>query len=200
MDTEAQITEVIRQEDGKWFLYDKAGTKRIAGPFNTREEALRVERAIHARKANESVITEQGIKEQGNIQSLLNFWRAQSDPGTFRKCVSTLSGKPNITNVQALCAWIHKQATGIWPAQHESLSESGAQNWDVQRVVFSKEFFPNVAAAFRFMETNKLKESGVRDTQDAHVFVCAPIEKFEETHTFIDPGSGIKLVLGKLPK
>lgn len=192
MSTEAQVLEVIRQEDGKWYLYDKAGAKRIAGPFDTREEALRVERAIHARKANESIILEQGI------QSLINFWRAQADPGTFRQCVSTLSGKPNITNVNALCAWIHKQATGIWPAQHESLSESGAQNWDVQRVTFLKETFPRVGEAFRFMEENEIKHIDVKDTLDAHVFECAPREKFQELHNFIDPISGVKIVLGRL--
>lgn len=193
MTNEAQVLEVIQQEDGKWFLFDSKGEKRIAGPFDTREEALRVERAIHAQKANESVIT-----EQGSVQSLLNFWRGQSDPGTFRKCARTLSTKPGITNVNALCAWIHKQATGIWPAQHESLSESGAQNWDVQRVVFLKESFPNVGAAFRFMQENEIKQSNVKDTLDAHVFECAPREKFEETHAFIDPLSGVKIVLGRL--
>lgn len=190
---EKQVLEVIQQDDGKWFLFDSKGEKRIAGPFDTREEALRIERAIHAQKANESIIT-----EQGSVQTLLNFWRGQSDPGTFRKCVRTLSGKPNITNVNALCSWIHKQATGIWPAQHESLSEAEAQNWDVQRVVFSKEHFPNPGAAFRFMEENELKQINVKDTLDVHVFECAPREKFEELHHFIDPLSGVKLVLGRL--
>lgn len=192
MQNEAQVSEVIRQVGDEWFLFDSKGEKRIAGPFDSREKALQVERAIHARKANESIITEQGV------QALLNFWRGQSDPGTFRKCVRTLSGKPNITNVNALCAWIHKQATGIWPAQHESLGESEAQNWDVQRVVFSKEFFPNVARAFRFMQECEIKQTNVKDTLDAHVFECAPREKFQELHHFTDPLSGVKLVLGRL--
>lgn len=33
------VSEVIRQEDGKWFLYSKDGAKKLGGPYDSREEA-----------------------------------------------------------------------------------------------------------------------------------------------------------------
>ena len=44
-----QKDAVIRQEGKKWILYTHDGKKRL-GTHNSREEALRQERAIQARK------------------------------------------------------------------------------------------------------------------------------------------------------
>jgi len=77
--------------------------------------------AQHMRESNLQKINLTKISEQGNLSALIKFWRSQSDPGLFRQCVSTLKGKPGITNVEALCAWLHNQATDKFPGAHESV-------------------------------------------------------------------------------
>jgi len=37
--------------------------------------------------------------------------------GSFTSCVSTLEGKSGITDAKALCAWLHHEAEGTWPAE-----------------------------------------------------------------------------------
>jgi hypothetical protein len=37
--------------------------------------------------------------------------------GTFTGCVNALEGHPGVDDPNALCAWLHKQATGEWPAE-----------------------------------------------------------------------------------
>lgn len=37
--SEAELKEVVRERGGKWFVFSKAG-KQLAGPFDTRAEAV----------------------------------------------------------------------------------------------------------------------------------------------------------------
>lgn len=55
---------------------------------------------------------------QGNISAIIAKWGSWA--GSFDKCVSTISGKPGISDAKSLCAWIHKRAEGKWPAQHQA--------------------------------------------------------------------------------
>lgn len=140
---------IVKRGD-KWCLISKT-TGRNLGCFDTKEQAMKRERQVqffktkesgepedvwltleeveqlcpacaeHMRESNLSKINLTKISEQGNLSALINFWRKQSDPGLFRQCVSTLKGKPGITNVEALCAWLHNQATGKFSGAHESI-------------------------------------------------------------------------------
>lgn len=56
---------------------------------------------------------------KGNIQALIDSfgdWAGDS----FDRCVAHLTGKDGIDDPNKLCAWMHKQATGEWPAQKHS--------------------------------------------------------------------------------
>lgn len=56
---------------------------------------------------------------KGNIQALIDSfgdWAGDS----FARCVEHLTGKDGIDDPNKLCAWMHKQATGEWPAQKHS--------------------------------------------------------------------------------
>ncbi len=39
------------------------------------------------------------------------------DEGSFARCVSALDGRKGVDNAESLCAYLHKQVTGEWPAQ-----------------------------------------------------------------------------------
>jgi HK97 family phage portal protein len=52
----------------------------------------------------------------GNLEALLDYWRERFDgghPGDFDDCVSTMTDK--VDNPEAICAWLHHEATGYWP-------------------------------------------------------------------------------------
>ena len=53
--------------------------------------------------------------KQGNIDALVSTW--DSWAGSFTGCVAALSDKPGITDVEALCAWLHHEAEGKWPGE-----------------------------------------------------------------------------------
>ena len=53
--------------------------------------------------------------KQGNIDALVSTW--DSWAGSFSGCVAALSDKPGITDVEALCAWLHHEAEGKWPGE-----------------------------------------------------------------------------------
>jgi hypothetical protein len=52
------------------------------------------------------------IKQVEGIIETYNSWA-----GDFEGCVDELSGKPGITNPEALCVWLHHESTGQWPAE-----------------------------------------------------------------------------------
>ena len=54
-------------------------------------------------------------RKQGNIQALIATWDEWA--GSFTRCVEQLTGKEGIDNPEALCAWLHHEATGLWPAE-----------------------------------------------------------------------------------
>ena len=54
-------------------------------------------------------------RKQGNIQAIIDAWDEWA--GSFTRCVEQLRGKEGITNPEALCAWLHREATGKWPAE-----------------------------------------------------------------------------------
>ncbi len=57
---------------------------------------------------------------KGNLSTLLKYWHGKmgnggGQGGDYDACVTALSGKPNIDDPHALCAWLHVQATGKTP-------------------------------------------------------------------------------------
>jgi hypothetical protein len=52
---------------------------------------------------------------QGNIDAIIGAWDDWA--GSWTRCVEVLKDKPNITNPEALCAWLHHEAEGKWPAE-----------------------------------------------------------------------------------
>lgn len=50
-----------------------------------------------------------------DVQSLIDTWSEWA--GGFSECVAALADKPGIDNPEALCAWLHYQAEGKWPAE-----------------------------------------------------------------------------------
>jgi hypothetical protein len=54
-------------------------------------------------------------RKQGNIDAIISTWDEWA--GSWTRCVEQLTGKPGITNPEALCAWLHHEATGKWPAE-----------------------------------------------------------------------------------
>lgn len=57
---------------------------------------------------------------KGNLSTLLKYWHGKmgnggGQAGDYDACVTALSGKPNIDDPHALCAWLHVQATGKTP-------------------------------------------------------------------------------------
>lgn len=107
-----ELSEVIRHEGDKWVLYTKDGSQ-VLGTYNTEEEAKAREQQIQFFKSQESL---KGslvfLMEQ---DALIDTWSSWA--GSFSGCVSALSGKPGITDEKALCAWMHHEATGEWPAE-----------------------------------------------------------------------------------
>ena len=59
------------------------------------------------------------------IESIIDTW--ESWAGSYTECVKHLSGKPGISNPEALCAWLHFQAEGKWPGEKSKEKESGLE-------------------------------------------------------------------------
>jgi hypothetical protein len=59
----------IRQEDGKWYLYAKDGKKRLGGPYDSRDGAVKRERQVqhfkHVKGGAFEVGVERYLKEAG---------------------------------------------------------------------------------------------------------------------------------------
>jgi len=110
------MKEVIRweEEKGKWVLYSADGSKQL-GEFDTKGEAEQRERQIQFFKHQEAVRRLGRLVEQGNIQNIIRAWRDWA--GSFTECVKQLKGQPGISDPEALCAWLHKEAEGKWPAE-----------------------------------------------------------------------------------
>ncbi len=49
------------------------------------------------------------------VEYIIGAWGAWA--GSHGECVSSLSGKPGITDPEALCAWLHQEAEGKWPGE-----------------------------------------------------------------------------------
>lgn len=64
------IEKVLRQVDGKWFVYNHTGKKKLAGPFSDREEALHRMRQIEWFKNNPEV--KKSIKQVDNEYFIYN--------------------------------------------------------------------------------------------------------------------------------
>lgn len=56
---------------------------------------------------------------QSNIQAIVGGFGKWAG-GSFGGCVRQLKGKAGIKSPDALCAWMHKKATGKWPTQKSS--------------------------------------------------------------------------------
>lgn len=116
--------EVIREEGGKWVLYTADGSKKL-GTFDTKEEAEDRERQIQYFKSQESLVGSVALVEQGDVQHLVRTWGEWA--GSFDACVSALRGKPGISDVDALCAWMHHEAEGKWPTEEAARPHLPAQ-------------------------------------------------------------------------
>jgi len=57
-----------------------------------------------------------------DVQELIDTW--QDWAGGFTECVAALADKPGIDNPEALCAWLHYQAEGKWPAENAAKSQA----------------------------------------------------------------------------
>jgi len=118
---------VIRKEGDEIILYSADGSKVLgrfpfgAGKEHANEEAAREAAAKRERQIQYFKHREGGeevgdwAELQGNIQNVIGAWGKWA--GSFTKCVQVLAGKPGITDTQALCAWLHKQGEGKWPAE-----------------------------------------------------------------------------------
>lgn len=95
--------------------YDAIKAPVIDGVRRLKEIALwDVSPVVFAANADALVMS---VKEekQGNIDALIDTW--DSWAGSFTKCVEVLSGRPGITDPEALCAWLHNEAEGKWPTE-----------------------------------------------------------------------------------
>jgi phage I-like protein len=118
---------VIRKEGSEIILYSSDGEKVLGRfPFGSGEEYGSEEAAREAAAKREREIQyfkhEGGEAEaadwtelQGNIRSIVGAWTQWA--GSFTKCVRVLKGKPGISNEEELCAWLHHEAEGKWPAE-----------------------------------------------------------------------------------
>lgn len=119
---------VIRKEGSEIILYSADGSKVLgrfpfgAGEAHANEEAAREaaakrEKQIQYFKHREGGEGKAGnwAELQGNIQSVIGAWGKWA--GSFTSCAKVLAGKPGITDEKALCAWLHNQAEGKWPAE-----------------------------------------------------------------------------------
>lgn len=118
---------VIRKEGNEIILYSSDGEKVLGRfPFGpgqeyaseeaAREAAQERERQVQYFKHAQGAEMEDDWAElQGNIKSIVGAWTRWA--GSFTRCVRVLRGKPGISNEEALCAWLHKQAEGKWPAE-----------------------------------------------------------------------------------
>lgn len=75
----------------------------------SRAQMTEAVKALHA----QGLFTES--RKQGNIEAIISTWDEWA--GSFTRCVEQLTGKPGITTPEALCAWLHHEATGKWPAE-----------------------------------------------------------------------------------
>jgi 2'-5' RNA ligase len=55
------VQEVIRKEDGKFYLYSRDGSKKLGGPYDTRYEAEERERQVQYFKHKDEVVQEQDL-------------------------------------------------------------------------------------------------------------------------------------------
>ena len=110
----------------------------------------------------EAIIT--NVK-QGNIDALIDTW--DSWAGGFTGCVTALSGKPGITDVEALCAWMHHEAEGKWPgeASAQGAIERAQQNYSELKSgrVLSATSMERVKAALEALQA--LVESAEKEPQ-----------------------------------
>lgn len=130
-------SKVIKKEPDGWVLYTKDSTRKLGGPYKTREEAEERERQVQFFKhQKEGQKKEAGTRleipdelasdvkaleevKQGKVSAIIGAWPKWA--GSFSACVTQLEGKPGITDPKALCAWLHKQAEGKWPAEKKEL-------------------------------------------------------------------------------
>lgn len=114
---EDEVEFVIRQEGEEWCLYSSDGSRKL-GCYPTREGAVRRERQVQYfknRRLGDGEFEGEWAELQGNIRAIINKWRSWA--GSHTACVRGLRGKPGIGDAEALCAWLHKQAEGKWPAE-----------------------------------------------------------------------------------
>jgi hypothetical protein len=130
---------VIRKEGNEIVLYSSDGSKVLGRfPFGPGREYANEEAARAAALKRERQIQwfkyrdrEGGSMEldwaelQGNIKHIIAAWPKWA--GSFTRCVQILQGKPGIYDPEPLCAWLHKQAEGKWPAEGSEYSPTLAE-------------------------------------------------------------------------
>lgn len=137
-----EIREVIRKEGNEIVLYSSDGTKVLGrfpfGPGQPYEDEDAARAAAHKRegqiqffkKHGEALgpavrrtvaefcdqavpLLESAAFREAGVDAIIAKWKAWA--GSYRKCVEVLSGKADISEPEALCAWLHHEAEGIWP-------------------------------------------------------------------------------------
>jgi len=184
---EAEEAEfVIRKEDEEIVLYSSDGSKvlgrfpfgpgqKYANEEEARAAALRRERQIQWFKHREGGAMDQDWAElQGNIQSIISAWPKWA--GSFTRCVQVLRGKPGISNEKALCAWLHKQAEGIWPAEGSEYSPTLAE---LEAVV---EALVPIIAELNHQEVEQMDEKQLAELREQiRQEILAEMEQQEKT-------------------
>jgi len=122
---EGDVELVIRKEGNEIILYSSDG-KKVLGrfPFGegekykdeeaAREAAAKREREVQYFKHRQAGEEDQFVELKG-VDPIIKAWAKWA--GSFTKCVRVLKGKPGIDNEEALCAWLHHEAEGKWPAE-----------------------------------------------------------------------------------
>ena len=80
--------------------------------------AEKMKNALKFEKSGKSDIAKLLDVSEKEVDFIIDAWDEWA--GSFTSCVDSLSGKPGITDPEALCAWMHHEATGEWPAEAKS--------------------------------------------------------------------------------
>ncbi len=121
------------------------------------------EQVRFASKLSKAIRKNTGVKiKQGNIQHLIDTWDEWA--GDFSGCADALEGQEDIDNPEAVCAWLHYQAEGKWPAEEGGTSQSLVQRITsavTEALGFGKD--KTTKAGRVISDTNKSKIENAKD-------------------------------------
>ena len=114
--------------------------------WNSKEKSMNSEQAQKAAALLTAFATRSGMAAK-DIDSLIDTWDTWA--GSYTGCVDALSGKPGITDPEALCAWLHHEAEGVWPGEKSKgdieLTGMIVCKDEMKRIVFAPVLIPGEA-------------------------------------------------------